>query len=1056
MPFDPIIVVNLLSVFGTVLQAATACDWITLKWKAANITNHDLQRALRASYEDALDSINFAFRQKIGLLDKLGKNRLHKEITASFNDQFLNPFITEKKLSTEEIKTLAFNCSSYCKLLSSSIDIVLPLTEVSEVTIEDLLLTGRNLKGSEDLSKLNTTAVAELIERIRQVEGIPDLFCELLAYKELLLGSIVFYFNERIKSDERVRSILMHSELQRIREEYNRQHHHQVALLEEALKARTVSFDICLTPIRDNLSEVRSSLKRVEAALEQNTKYLERIFDMLCQDRGLTDKERKQLQAGLSTTFNLHDKYDFDESSPIGYGSVAVVYKALHRGLKQLRALKVLKPEHRHNPEIVERFLREAIVLSSLNHPSIVKIYDAGGGGLNLDFYLEMEYAEGTSLRKYIETQPFNLDRALNLINQLGTAVQKMHEAGIIHRDLNPRNIMVDKSGNLKVMDFGVAKIVGVEGLTRDGQVVGTHDYMAPEQARGQRVDERADIYSIGVVIYELCTKRMPSTPLNPMRQYQVGVPQWLEDIVAKCLAQDRNNRYSSAADILLAFDVGNTGTLPIATKPEEDTQPTVPRAIPDRVTGETVVSSGAAAQVARPVNVVEAESTDLIDSISKPITTKTSVNIKAWVWVPIIIVVLIACTLGIMNHDKVSTFFMSPTTTPTSEELASDNRSIELNPEDAQAYHDRGFAFNAQGEWDKAIAEFNKAIELDPRFVEAYNNRGLSYINKGDNNKAIADYSKAIQLNQNIPVFYTNRGNAYYDNMEYDKAIVDYTTAIELYPKQSGAYHNRGNAYYMKMEYDKAIDDYTKAIELDPKHAEAYTNRGSVYDSMKEYDKAIADYTKAIELDPSYADPYNNRGLVYHEKQEYDKAIADYTMSIELNPKYAIAYGNRGNDYANKGDYDKAIADYTKAIELDPEDLIAYNQRGMVYTRKGDYDKAIDDYTKAIEIDPTNVKPYNNRGNAYEGKKEYDKAIVDYTTAIEITPKYSLAYCNRGNAYARKGNYDKAVDDYTTAIEITPTYAAAYFYRGHVYRLKGDQDRAVADFGKAYDLGWR
>jgi len=555
---DPFLLYSAITVFGTVMQAVTGTEWIALKWKSANITNHDLQRALRASYEDALNSINFAFRQKAGFLDKFDKKRLHQEITVSFNDQFLNPFVTEKQLSAEEVRTLAANCPAYCKLLQSSVDTILPLTEISNISIEDLLMIGHNLKGADDLYQLNSKAGSELMEKIRLIEGVPELFYELLAYKGLLLGSIVFFFNERIKSDERVRSILMHSELQRIREEQNRQHHQQVALLEEALHSRTISFTTSLSPIKDNFSEVLSSLERVEIELAQNTKYLERIYDMLCQDRGLSEKERRQLKAGLSTTFNLHDKYDFDESKPIGYGSVAVVYKAVHKGLKQVRALKLLKPEHKDNPEIVERFLREATVLGDLNHHNIVRIYDAGGGGPDLNFYLEMEYVDGITLRKSIQTEVFQWDRDLRLIRQLGSAIQKMHEAGIIHRDLNPRNIMVDKNGSIKVMDFGVAKIIGVEGLTRDGQIVGTHDYMAPEQACGQRVDERADIYSFGMIVYEICTKRIPSVPPLPLRQYQLKVPEWFEEVIVKCLAQDKVDRYSSMKDLMNAIEAGS------------------------------------------------------------------------------------------------------------------------------------------------------------------------------------------------------------------------------------------------------------------------------------------------------------------------------------------------------------------------------------------------------------------------------------------------------------------------------------------------------------------
>jgi TRAP-type C4-dicarboxylate transport system substrate-binding protein/tRNA A-37 threonylcarbamoyl transferase component Bud32 len=311
------------------------------------------------------------------------------------------------------------------------------------------------------------------------------------------------------------------------------------------------SFQQSLSPIRDNLAEVLRSLERLESEWAEATKYLERILDLILLDKGLSDKERRQLEVALSPTFDLHARYQFDERKPLGYGLVAVVYRALHKGLKQVRALKVLKPEHKNNKEIVERFLREATVLGGLKHPHIVQVYDSGGGGTNLDFYLEMEYVDGVTLHHFIKTQDFNWERTLKFIGQLGSAIKMMHTHGIIHRDLNPRNIMVNRNGDIKVMDFGVAKIIGVEGLTRDGQVVGTTTYMSPEQARGEKVDERSDIYSFGVILYELCTRRLPSLPQLPLRQYEARVPEWMESIVEKCLKQERELRYSTMEELL-------------------------------------------------------------------------------------------------------------------------------------------------------------------------------------------------------------------------------------------------------------------------------------------------------------------------------------------------------------------------------------------------------------------------------------------------------------------------------------------------------------------------
>ena len=540
---------------GVHLVGEATCHWVASRWKSIGITNHDLQRALRDAYDDALSSIEFGFRQRGGLLGLIGKRSLHQEITSSFNEEFLAPFVSEKKLSEEELVSLARDSAKYCKTLRTAVDQVLPKEQILGTTIEDLLLTGRTLEGAEDLRKLNESAKADLMTRVREVKGVPGLFFDFLEYKDLFTWTIVFFFSEKVKADERVRSILTHAELQRIRQEQDQQHQKQAARFEAALQSQLASFQQCFSPIRDNLSEVLTSLERLETEFAETTKYLERIVSLVVQDRVLSDKERKQLQAGLSPTFDLHTRYDFDERKALGYGAVAVVYRAWHKGLRQERAVKLLRPEYKDNEEIVERFLREAVVLGGLRHPNIIQVYDAGGGGPNLEFYLEMEFVEGVTLRNFIKTHEFDRERNLKFIRQLGSAIQKMHESGVIHRDLNSGNIMVDRNGDLKVMDFGVAKIVGVEGLTRDGEVVGTIDYMAPEQARGERVNERADIYSFGVILYEMCTRRLPSVPPLPLRQYEPAVPEQLESVVARCLEPNRERRYASIKEVLSALE---------------------------------------------------------------------------------------------------------------------------------------------------------------------------------------------------------------------------------------------------------------------------------------------------------------------------------------------------------------------------------------------------------------------------------------------------------------------------------------------------------------------
>jgi len=263
----------------------------------------------------------------------------------------------------------------------------------------------------------------------------------------------------------------------------------------------------------------------------------------------------------------------------------------------------------------------------------------------------------------------------------------------------------------------------------------------------------------------------------------------------------------------------------------------------------------------------------------------------------------------------------------------------------------------------DRAIADYTHVISLEPDNAFAYSDRGWAYSNKGDYDRAITDYTQAIRLNPSLPGVYTNRSLAYKFKGDYDRAIADCTQAIQIAPDYFMAYINRGVAYVDIGEYDRAIADYTQAIRLIPNHAIAYYNRGIAYRQKGDYDRAIADYTQAIRLIPNYPDAYNNRGFAYqYGKRNYNRAIADYTKAIRLFPNHAIAYYNRAFAYHNgKRDYDRAIADYTQAIRIIPNFVLAYVNRGVAYQNKRDYNRSIADFEAALRIDPNRADAKNN-----------------------------------------------------------------------------------------------
>ena len=288
----------------------------------------------------------------------------------------------------------------------------------------------------------------------------------------------------------------------------------------------------------------------------------------------------------------------------------------------------------------------------------------------------------------------------------------------------------------------------------------------------------------------------------------------------------------------------------------------------------------------------------------------------------------------------------------------------------------------------DKAVEHYTEAIDLNPEFAEAYTNRGNAYAKKSEFDAAIQDYNKAIELNPEYPKAYYNRGVTYADKGEFDTAIQDYNTAIDLNPEYADAYHNRGASYGETGEFDAAIQDFSKAIDLNPEYPKAYYNRGIIYYHKGEFDDAIQDFSEVIDLNPEDADTYYNRGVVYVDKREFDTAIQDFNKAIELNPKLAEVYNNRGAAYAKKGRFDRAIQDYDKAINLNPKDADAYTNRGEAWLHLREWEKAKADLITAKDMGNDIVAAFHN---------DYEN-IADFETKRGMKVPEDIAALLRGD----------------------------------------------------------
>lgn len=385
----------------------------------------------------------------------------------------------------------------------------------------------------------------------------------------------------------------------------------------------------------------------------------------------------------------------------LGRGGMGVVYKARQKTLNRLVALKLLAPERVRDPQFAERFTREAQALAALNHPNIVTVYDFGqAGGF---YYLLMEFVDGVNLRQAMKAGRFTPEQALAVVPPVCEALQYAHNHGIVHRDIKPENLLLDKEGRVKIADFGIAKMLGAGasgvGLA-ESQPAGTPQYMAPEQKTApQQVDNRADIYSLGVVLYELLTGELPGKPIEPpSRKVQIDVR--LDEVVLRALEKNPETRYQQASKVKSDVEtIVATQSNPIAPHPQSSTQK-----------GNTMNTNtnkslwrGLIIVVASLIVVVGLSALFLFRSRPDP-DRATQLTREGW---------------ALANAKKLD------------EAEKTFNQAVRLNPEDAAAWCGWGWACYNSGKSHEAEKDFQKAIAIEPEHTAALNGLGQIYLSQ-------------------------------------------------------------------------------------------------------------------------------------------------------------------------------------------------------------------------------------------------------------------------------------------------------------------------------------
>lgn len=514
----------------------------------------------------------------------------------------------------------------------------------------------------------------------------------------------------------------------------------------------------------------------------------------------------------------------------IAEGGFAQVWRGYDLELQRVVAVKVPKPSRLQS---ADAFMAEARRVARLKHPGIVPVHDVGREEESC--FMVSEFVEGGSLGDHLSKNPPTQQQAIRWIAEIADALEYAHLHGVIHRDIKPANILIDHHGRALLADFGIAQSANKAG--QEALSLGTLRYMSPEQLEGKSVDPRSDIFSLGVVLHETLTGKLPYSSMEPnvlRREIVSGIrliaapqiPAELKAVCQKALQHDPQRRHISAAHL-------------------------------------------------------EAE-------LRKCLNSSPSVT-WAWIFLLVIAGLVAGAFLWWRSQRPAQVEQQKNAVTESQVENLADT-PLKTVPE-LMTLGKENFDRN---HFDKAAENFAQVIALDPTNAEAYDKRGACQFNSGEFKTSVADFTKAIELAPNNPEFLKHRAMSYGSLRQFDPAITDMEQAVSLNPtnllsfQETAAiiYSNRAAERSNAKQFAEAADDVSQAIKHFPQGKVFYHQRGSCYFNLKEYEKALQDFTEAIKREPNKAAHYLHRGYSLQNLGRELEAAADFDKAMKLGDK--------------------------------------------------------------------------------------------------------------------------------------------------------------------------
>ncbi len=755
----------------------------------------------------------------------------------------------------------------------------------------------------------------------------------------------------------------------------------------------------------------------------------------------------------LTTGSTFAGRYQIIEE--LGKGGMGRVYKVLDKEINVKVALKLIKPEISAHNETIERFRNELKIARDISHKNVCRMYD-----LNKEegsYFITMEYISGEDLKSFIRrSRQLAIGTAITIAKQVCEGLSEAHKSGVVHRDLKPSNIMIDKEGNARIMDFGIARSLKAKGLTGAGVMIGTPEYMSPEQVEAKETDQRTDIYSLGVILYEMVTGRRPfegDTPLSiavkhktepppDPRDFNAQVPEDLSRMIHRCMEKDKENRYQGAGEVLSELMRIEEGI------------PTTEREVPQ---SEAITSK----------------------EITERIGWSRWKKLIPYLGSALLLILIIAAMIIFLpvHQESIDTIAVLPL-----ENLSGDP----------------GQEYLADGMTDALIAELGKIRTLNvisrqsvmqykgstkpmPEIAQELNVDGIvggTVLRIGERIRITAqlvnarkdrhlwadgyerDLSDILSLQREVARAIAGEIRAKLTPEEE----IQLASVSEVNPEALDL-HLRGLHFFTDGTIEglqRSIGFFQKAIEKDPAYARPHVGVAAYYWALGFYDalppgeafpKAKEAAEKALRMDENLAEAHVV--LAYVKLMfDWDWAAAEegFRRAIELNPNSARAHEGYATYLAIQERHDEALEEIERARRLDPLSLSTRNAHANILSMARYNDQAIEELNKILEMDPNYLMAHAWLAANYRAKGMFNEALAEIKKWSELSGEDDATIATVAQTYGYLGKRDEAKKLLDKVLELSEQRYVPPFDIAEIYLSLDQKDQAFEWFEKAYE----